>query len=125
MTPFTDAARRFLDAGVPVAAACGATFGLAVAGLLDNRAHTSNAAEYLAASGYGGGDRFRDEPAVVDGALITASGVAPVHFARAILDRLGVYERACCSRGSSCTPTETRPVSSSSWRCECATNRIC
>jgi putative intracellular protease/amidase len=92
MTPFTDAARRFLDAGVPVAAACGATFGLAVAGLLDNRAHTSNAAEYLAASGYGGGDRFRDEPAVVDGALITASGVAPVHFARAILDRLGVYE---------------------------------
>src|SRR5262245_405916 len=40
------AARAFLDAGVPVAAICGATFGLARAGLLDDRRHTSNAREY-------------------------------------------------------------------------------
>jgi putative intracellular protease/amidase len=76
---------------VPVAAICGATFGLALEGLLDERAHTSNAAEYLALTGYAGGDRFVAEPAVVDGDLITASGVAPVHFARAILERLAVY----------------------------------
>src|SRR6266576_774751 len=91
MAGFRAAARRFLAAGVPVAAICGATFGLALEGLLDDRAHTSNAAEYLALSGYAGGDRFVAEPAVVDGDLITASGVAPVHFARAIFERLAVY----------------------------------
>src|SRR5215468_2341098 len=36
---FAAAAARFLDAGVPVAAICGATAGLARAGLLDGRAH--------------------------------------------------------------------------------------
>ena len=92
MAGFRAAARRFLAAGVPVAAICGATFGLALEGLLDERAHTSNAAEYLAYSGYVGGDRFVAEPAVADGNLITASGVAPVHFAQAIFSRLGLYE---------------------------------
>ena len=92
MAGFRPAARRFLAAGVPVAAICGATFGLALEGVLDDRAHTSNAAEYLAYSGYAGGDRFVAEPAVVDGDLITASGVAPVHFAQAIFGRLGLYE---------------------------------
>ena len=48
------AAGRFLDAGVPVAAICGATAGLARAGLLDRRRHTSAAPEYLAATGYSG-----------------------------------------------------------------------
>ena len=91
MAGFRAAARRFLEAGVPVAAICGATFGLALEGLLDDRAHTSNAAEYLALTGYQGGDRYVDEPAVTDGDLITATGVAPAHFARAIFDRLGIY----------------------------------
>jgi putative intracellular protease/amidase len=91
MAGFRAAARRFLEAGVPVAAICGATFGLALEGLLDDRAHTSNAAEYLALTGYQGAGRFVDEPAVTDGDLITASGVAPVHFARAIFERLGIY----------------------------------
>jgi putative intracellular protease/amidase len=92
MAGFRTAARRFIAAGVPVAAICGATFGLALEGLLDDRAHTSNAAEYLACSGYAGGDRYLAEPAVADGDLITASGVAPVHFAQAIFGRLGLYE---------------------------------
>jgi len=92
MAGFRAAARRFLAAGVPVAAICGATFGLALEGLLDDRAHTSNAAEYLAYSGYAGGDRFVAEPVVIDGDLITASGVAPVHFAQAIFGRLRIYE---------------------------------
>jgi hypothetical protein len=60
--------------------------------LLDNREHTSNAAEFLAATGYRVAARYRDERAVTDGDLITASGVYPVEFARAIFDRLGVYE---------------------------------
>lgn len=84
--------RELLDAGVPVAAVCGATFGLARAGLLDERVHTSNAAEYLAASGYSGGEHYRNEPAVTDGDLITASGTRPVDFARHILARLEVYK---------------------------------
>src|SRR5918999_5387041 len=46
-------AREFLAAGIPVAAICGATAGLARGGVLDDRRHTSNAREYLAATGYG------------------------------------------------------------------------
>lgn len=92
LAAFAEKAREFLTAGVPVAAICGATFGLASAGLLDDRPHTSNAAEYLAMSGYSGGERFVYEPAVTDGDLITASGTMPVDFARAILGRLEVFE---------------------------------
>jgi putative intracellular protease/amidase len=87
---FAAAAGRLLDAAVPVAAICGATVGLARAGLLDERNHTSASAEYLAATGYAGGDRYLDERAVVDGDLITAGPQSPVHFARAVLDRLGL-----------------------------------
>jgi len=88
--PFADAARRFLEAGVPVAAICGATAGLARAGLLDDRRHTSAAAGYLAATGYAGGEHYVDERAVVDGDLITAGPQSPVQFARAVLGRLGL-----------------------------------
>jgi putative intracellular protease/amidase len=84
------AATRFLDAGVPVAAICGATAGLARAGLLDTRRHTSAAAEYLTATGYTGQDRYVDERAVVDGDLITAGPQSPVQFACATLGRLGL-----------------------------------
>ena len=42
--------------------------------------------------GYATAHIRRDQPAVVDGDLITASGVAPVHFAQAIFGRLGLYE---------------------------------
>jgi putative intracellular protease/amidase len=85
-------AREFLAAGVPVAAICGATAGLACGGLLDARPHTSNAPEYLsAAPGYAGGQHYVDAPAHRDGDLITASGTAPVDFARAIFERLALY----------------------------------
>ena len=92
LAPFARKAREFLEAGTPVAAICGATFGLAKEGLLDNRAHTSNAAEYLAYSGYSGAERFVEELAVTDGVLITASGTAPFDFAREVLRKLDVYE---------------------------------
>lgn len=87
---FAAAARRFLEAGVPVAAICGGTAGLARAGLLDDRFHTSAAPEYLAATGYAGGDRYVDKPAVVDRDLVTAGPQSPVQFARATLERLGL-----------------------------------
>ncbi|GAB2701559.1 type 1 glutamine amidotransferase family protein [Nocardia thraciensis] len=85
-------AREFLTAGVPVAAICGATFGLAAEGLLDARPHTSNDPNYLAMSGYSGAGHYVPEPAVTDGDLITATGTKPVEFARAVLARLGIYE---------------------------------
>ena len=84
-------ARELLAADVPVAAICGATAGLAAEGLLDDRTHTSNAAEFLAGTGYGGGDHYVDAPAVSDGNLITASANAPAEFAREVLARLDVY----------------------------------
>jgi putative intracellular protease/amidase len=88
-------ARAFVDAGVPVAAICGATFGLARVGLLDERRHTSNDPRFLASSGYRGGALYENEPVVDDGNVITASAMAPLEFAHAILRRLGVFsERA-------------------------------
>lgn len=87
---FAAAAARFLAAGVPVAAICGATSGLAKAGLLDDRQHTSAAAGYLAATGYAGGQHYVDDRAVIDGDLITAGPQSPIHFARATMKRLGL-----------------------------------
>lgn len=92
LAPFAGTARAFLDAGTPVAAICGATAGLAREGLLDDRAHTSAVSFYLAATGYGGGDRYTDADAVTDRGLITAGPTDPVAFAREILGLLGVYE---------------------------------
>ena len=91
---FARKAREFLDAGVPVAAICGATGGLAAAGLLDDRRHTSNAAEFVAAYGSKGGARYVDEPAVTDRGLITATATAPVEFARETFAALELYEPA-------------------------------
>ncbi|MCL7428810.1 type 1 glutamine amidotransferase family protein [Streptomyces sp. YS415] len=92
LAPFARKAREFLAAGVPVAAICGATAGLAREGLLDDRDHTSAVSFYLAATGYGGGERYVDADAVADGGLITAGPTEPVAFAREILRLLGVYE---------------------------------
>ncbi len=91
-----EVARRFLAAGTPVAAICGATLGLARAGLLDDRRHTSAAAAYLAASGYGGGALYEDARAVVDDErlLVTAGPDSPVQFARATLGALGLAPEA-------------------------------
>ena len=87
---FAAAAARFLEAGVPVAAICGATAGLARAGLLDRRRHTSAAPEYLAATGYHGAHLYVEQRAVVDGDLISAGPQSPVQFATASLRRLGL-----------------------------------
>lgn len=85
-------AKAFLAAGVPVAAICGATFGLANAGVLDDVRHTSNALEYLrTAPNYRGEALYRHEPAVTDGNVITAGATAPIEFAHHILKMLDVF----------------------------------
>ncbi len=85
--------RRFLEVGIPVAAICGATLGLARAGLLNERKHTSNALDFLKALApeYRGESLYRNEPAVVDRGLITASGVAPLEFARLVIEQLELF----------------------------------
>ncbi|MDG4860393.1 glutamine amidotransferase [Streptomyces sp. T-3] len=92
LAPFAHTARTFLDAGVPVAAICGATAGLAREGLLDDRDHTSAVSFYLAATGYKGGERYKEEDAVNDRGLITAGPTEPVAFAREILGELGAFQ---------------------------------
>jgi putative intracellular protease/amidase len=93
LSAFARTARTFVDAGVPVAAIGGATSGLGRVGLLDDRAHTSDVAAFLELTGYRGAGHFReDELAVTDGDVITASGIAPVEFAREIFARLEVFE---------------------------------
>ncbi|CAM5657708.1 type 1 glutamine amidotransferase family protein [Streptomyces coeruleorubidus] len=92
LAPFARKAREFLEAGVPVAAICGATAGLAREGLLDDRSHTSAVSFYLAATGYAGGERYVETDAVTDGNLVTAGPTEPVAFAREIFRLLGVYE---------------------------------
>jgi AraC family transcriptional regulator len=86
-------AKEFLAAGVPVAAIAGATIGLAQAGLLDDRYHTSDNTEHLR-TGYQGRQLYRDAPAVTHGNLITAKSTAPIEFAREIFAVLGVYPMA-------------------------------
>ena len=86
-----DIARVFFIESVPVAAICGATFALARAGMLDDFHHTSNSRDYLLASGYRGDKFYCDVPAVTDEGMITASGLAPLEFAREIFKTLDLY----------------------------------
>jgi putative intracellular protease/amidase len=91
LAPFARMAREFLDAGVPVAAICGAVAGLAREGLLDERDHTSAVVDYLKAQeGYAGAGRYLDEDAVTGGDLITAGPTEAVAFAREVFRRLDV-----------------------------------
>jgi len=68
--------------GHPVAAICAATVALARAGLFEHRLHTSNDLGLLKrlAPGYRSEACYRQQPVVRDGALVTATGVAPVPF---------------------------------------------
>lgn len=94
--PFIAKAREVLESKATVGAICGATLGLANAGLLDKRPHTSNDPEVLKmfCPEYHGERFYVNEPAVTDGTLITASGLAPVEFAYQIFRQLGVMAPA-------------------------------
>lgn len=89
---FARRARDFVAAGVPVAGICGAVYGLAVEGLLDDRDHTGADAGFIASSGYKGGDRYLEAAAVTGGDVITAGPTEPVAFAREIFAKLDLYE---------------------------------
>jgi len=90
--PILDIAKKCLEEGIWVAAICGATMGLAQAGLLNSRPHTSNDLEYLKmiCPNYTGKGYYKMESVVTDGKLITASGIAPLEFSVHVLKALGV-----------------------------------
>lgn len=82
--------RAFVAQGKLIAGICAATLALARAGVLDSVAHTSNAADFIAGSGYGGQAHYRDTPAAVrDGLVVTAPGTAPVTYMAEIFGALG------------------------------------
>ena len=91
--PILKFAERCLKKGALVAAICGATMGLAQTGLLNSRWHTSNDLEYLKmiCPSYTGENYYKMAPAVTDGNLVTASGIAPLEFTVQVLKALGVY----------------------------------
>jgi putative intracellular protease/amidase len=91
--PILKIAQKCLEEGILVAAICGATFGLAQAGLLDSHWHTSNNLEYLKmiCPNYAGEKYHKMELVVTDGKLITASGIAPLEFAVHVLKSLDVF----------------------------------
>ncbi|AWB46588.1 glutamine amidotransferase [Paenibacillus sp. CAA11] len=91
--PMLTKAAAALNSGTVVAAICGATMGLAKVGLLDARRHTSNNLEYLkmVCPHYIGEKYYEEEPAVTDGNLITASGIAPLQFAMHVMKELDVF----------------------------------
>lgn len=86
-------AEQCLKKNILVGAICGATFGVAQKGLLDSREHTSNDLEYLkmVCPNYKGSKYYKNEPAVTDGKLITASGIAPLEFTLYVLKALDVF----------------------------------
>lgn len=86
-----DLAGNLLEHGRPVAGICGATYGLARAGLLDSRRHTSNAPEFLTPSGYAGAQHYIEARVVDDRDLITAPATAPVDFAATVFRRLELF----------------------------------
>ncbi|WP_340023429.1 type 1 glutamine amidotransferase family protein [Paenibacillus sp. FSL K6-1096] len=81
-----------LQVGVTVAAICGAVEALADKGCLDSVPHTSNNLDYLkmVCPNYKGEAYHAAESAIAGGHLVTASGTAPLEFAREVLKALEV-----------------------------------
>ena len=91
--PIIKMAEKYLEEGILVGAICGATIGLAMGGLLNKRAHTSNDLGYLKmiCPSYDGEKYYKEEVAVTHESLITASGIAPLEFTMNILKSLDVF----------------------------------
>ena len=88
--------RRFHEQQVPIAAICGATLEIARAGLTGGIRHTSNALSYLKSMvpDYRDEAFYVEELAISDQAIVTASGLGSVEFAREIFRLLKLYDDA-------------------------------
>lgn len=74
-------------------AICGATLALAELGILNNHSHTSNSLEYLCglSKNYIGSSYYKNELAVTDGNIITASSAGGLLWAKHIIEYLNIY----------------------------------
>lgn len=91
--PIINMAEKCINDNIVVAAICGATIGLAGNGLLDAIGHTSNDLGFIkmVCPNYKGERYYKNEPAVADGKLITASGAASLEFSVQVLKALDVF----------------------------------
>lgn len=91
--PILERAVSCIEKGILVGAICGATLALAELGILNNHFHTSNSLEYLCgfSKKYTGNSFFKDEIAVTDGNIITASSAGGLLWAKQIIDYLDIY----------------------------------
>lgn len=80
----------------PMAAICGATVALAKLGMLNHIGHTSNALEYMkwAVPAYSAEEYYKNQPAVTDQNIITASGIYPIEFACEVFRLLEIMNEA-------------------------------
>ncbi len=81
------------ERGTFIAAICGAVQGLANSVYLDHLHHTSNDQSYLEmiSPAYKGSLFHQNGPVVRDGQLITASGMAPLEFAKETIGAMDVF----------------------------------
>jgi len=87
-------AKDRIKKNLKVAAICGATFGLARIGALDDNHHTSNDKNFLKmiCPKYQGENFYVDKPAMRDGNLVTASGIAPLEFTYEVIKMLNIFK---------------------------------
>lgn len=85
--------QNLFNTGVTIGAICAATTYLGKLGILDKIKHTSNDLNYLkkVAPQYKGEANYADSLAVSDQNIITANGIAPIEFAKAVFLQLNVY----------------------------------
>lgn len=94
ITAIEDLTKRIAENKKPIAAICAATTYLGQLGLLNKRKHTSNGLNYLkeVAPDYRGDEHYVNAWAVADKNIITATGVAPIEFAREIFRAIELYD---------------------------------
>ena len=85
--------KAVFDQGKCIATICAATVFLGQIGLLDHLKHTSNDLNYLKgiAPQYCGVAYYQNSLAETDENIITAKGIAPIEFARAIFKQVKLY----------------------------------
>jgi len=94
--PLHSCIQNLIATSVPVAGICAATIALARAGAFVDRAHTSNGSSFLSehAIGYRDPQLYRNELAVRDRGVISASGLGAVEFASEIFAELDILNPA-------------------------------
>lgn len=92
-TNIEETVRLAFSKEIPIASICAATIYLGNLGLLDNIKHTSNDLNYLkaVAPNYKGYENYQNQLAVSDENIITASGIAPIEFAKEIFKKIELF----------------------------------